>query len=564
MAAVGLGVVPQSAQAVTGCGNPAISSVDGAYPVVKVSTSVTTRDGEQLKAWVFKPSGPAPAAGWPMILHLHGGAAFSNDPRTDVVPLEDQTAYACRGYLVVSYLRRGYPGVVTNTPNPQVSPTPNRATTTGWDYGGPIDVGDGKDVITWAIANQPVNPQRIGVTGGSQGSFVAYALAGNDSRVRTIIPTAGYDSWNDHAVRNGIISPGCAVYPLIGLGLLTTATVENMAEYCKLTLGGPAGLGSDNAYWWERSPARWAPTLQIPVFNAIHTLDPNWNSSGWIRLHNMLPGAHNKLFVGPVGIHINLPSTQRFRFQNDVQRWWDYWLKDVDTGIATDPPVTWGAPPADFFSATDPWTIGTSQTTMPCAAAPLAFSLSSGNRLVPGAGAGSGSGDVLVTNAAAGAANLALLGSGVVETPLDTVSFRSDPIAADTAITGDVHLDLALTSLSPRYQVHPDFYDVAPDGTVKRMYVIAVLNTGPVIPFGVFDGVPGQPQHLSWDPYTTFYVLRAGHRLELRISSSQRESWVPEPTPGGYVINHAGAQQSTLSFPSLPLSQLAWSNLGCP
>jgi len=560
----GMALVPAPAGAAGPCGNPAIPAVDGPYPVTKEVTSVRMRDGEQLGAWVFKPVGTPPAGGWPMILHLHGGAAMANDPRTDVAPMENQDAYACRGYVVVSYLRRGYPGVVTTNPSLNVNPSSNRATTTGWDYGGPIDVGDGEDIISWAIANEPVNAGRIGVEGGSQGSFVTYALAGNDSRIRTIIPAAGYDSWNDHAVRNGIMSPGCAAYPLIGLGLLTTATVENMVEYCKLTLGGPAGLGNQNDYWWQRSPARWAPGIRIPVFNVMNTLDPNWNSSGWIRLHGMLPGPNNKLFVGPVPIHINVPTPQRTRFQTEVQRWWDQWLKDADTGIMSEPRVTWGAPPDDFFSATDPWTIGTSQQLPPCGSAPVTYSLSQGGALVAGGSGGTGSPEVLVNDPAAGAANLALLGTAVVETPVDTVAYRSGPVAEDTAITGDIHLDLSLTSLSPRYQVHPDFYDVAPDGTARRMYFISSLNVGPIIPFGVFDGVPAQPEHLSWDPHTTFFVVRAGHRIELRISSAQRESWTPEPTPGGFLVNHAGAQQSTLSFHGLPLSQLDWSNHGCP
>jgi predicted acyl esterase len=549
------------ARSAAGCGNAAIPSVDGPYPVTRESASVTTRDGESLATWVFKPTATPPAGGWPLIVQLHGGAAMANDPRNDVAPMESQNAYACRGYIVVSYMRRGYPGIITTNPSPAVNPSSNRATTTGWDWGGPIDVGDGKDVISWAIANQPVNANRIGVTGGSQGSFVAYALAGNDSRIRTIIPTAGYDNWNEHASRNGVMTPGCPAYAAFMAGLLTTATVENGVEYCKLTLGGAAGLGRDNAYWWERSPARWAPQITIPVFNAIHTLDPNWNASGWIRMHELLPGAHNKLFVGPVPIHINVPLAARVRFQTDVQRWWDQWLKDADTGIMAEPPVTWAAPPRDFFSATEPWTFGRSQSLPPCAAAPVSLSLSGGNRLV--SGAGSGPADVLLNNPATGAVNLAATGMAVVETPADTAVFRSDAFTADTVLTGDISLDLALTSLSPRYQVHPDLYDVAPDGTAEHIYYSSA-NVGPIIPFGVFDGVPGQPKRLRWDPLTTFYVFEAGHRLELRISAMPRGSWMPEPTPGGFLLNHAGATQSTLELRALPRAQLGWSNDGCP
>jgi predicted acyl esterase len=152
----------------------------------------------------------------------------------------------------------------------------------------------------------------------------------------------------------------------------------------------------------------------------------------------------------------------------------------------------------------------------------------------------------------------------VVQTPVDTVAFRSTPVAADTILTGDIHLDLSLTSLSPRYQVNPDFYDVSPDGTAKRIYWLPSVSIGPIIPFAVMDGVPGQDRHLSWDPETTFFVVRAGHRIELRISTAQREGLLPEPAPGGYFVNHAGAKQSTLTFSALPLAQLDWSNHNCP
>lgn len=538
-------------------GTAGVPAVDGPYGVVREEATVRLRDGESTRVWVHKPAIAPPTQGWPMILQLHGGAVGTSETRSDTAPMERQDVYACRGYAVVSYFRRGYPPIIPLNPNnPSVNlGAPNVATTKGWDYGGPTDVGDGKDVISWALANQPIDPERIGATGGSQGNWVVHALAGNDPRIRAIIPTGGYDNWATHSVRNNVTTPGCAVAPALLVGALTVAESEWSKQYCLLQARGFAGMGSDNAYFWERAPARWVPKLNefgTAVFEAIHTLDPNWNSSGHFRLYSALTGP-KRIFVGPVPIHIGVPAWQQVYFHSEVQRWWDYWLKDADTGIMSQPPITWGAPPpGDFFSGTTPWTMGQAYTPTPCKAEKTSFSLSAGNRLLTGPG--SGPADLLVTNPVVGNANYGL--AEPQGTPLDTIAYRSAPFTQDTIIFRDVKLHLALTSLSVRYQVHPDFYEVAPNGAARRIYHYNALNVGPIEPYGVFDGAPGQAKTLDWVPYTTFYKIRAGYSLELKISTAQRAAWIQEPSPGGYQINHDGNRQSTLSFLSLPGADL--------
>jgi predicted acyl esterase len=558
--AVTLLAVP--ATGVTSCGMAGVPAVDGPYPVVREAAAIQVRDGEVRSAWIDKPSAPAPPGGWPVIMQLHGGAAFANDPRNDVVPAEVQWAYACRGYVVVSYLRRGYPGIVTTNPATTVNPNaPNRATTTGWDYGGPLDVGDAQDVLSWVLANEPVNADRVGATGGSQGGFTTYAFAGQEPRLRTIVPSGVYDSWNANQVRKGVTSPGCAGL-VIAAGLLTTTTPEWAAQQCALNAQAVANGGDTNDYFWQRAPARWAPQITVPVLNVQNPQDPNWNISGILRLHGLLPNPHNKLFVGPAAIHVNVPVPQRLAYYSLVQRWWDYWLKDVDTGVDAEPKVTWAAPPSNRASATAPYTWGYGTTSLACGAARAAVYLADGERLAdqPGTAAP----QLFLNNGASGSANLATLGTAVTETPVDTAVYRTEPFAEDTLIVGDVRLRLALTSLSARYQLHPDLYEVHPDGTSRRIYDIAALNIGPLVPYGVFDGVPGADKVVSWAAHTTVYRMWAGDRLELRLSSANRASWIPEPSPGGFLLNRDAARPSTLTFDALPASRLDWSNAGCP
>ncbi|MDQ1712067.1 MAG: hypothetical protein QOE45_1517 [Frankiaceae bacterium] len=529
------------------CGQPGVASVDGPYPVSTSRASVTTRDGERLDTYVWRPDAPAPASGWPMILLLPGANAFGGQQVNYVAPFEAQQVYACRGYVVVTYEARGYPTLVKTNGALTVNPTaPNRASTTGYDWGGPIDTGDSRDVIAWAKQQYPVNADRIAVAGCSYGGFRTWTLAGQVPELRTALPFCVTDSWNEFLSPSGVMHVGCAlVYTATALGVASTSTPETLTECERMQLRGLAGDGNANDWMWQRSPARWAPTITMPVLMGAHTLDANYPMNGTVRLFNQLRGP-KKLFLGAVAGHYPTPGSQQVLFHSTAQRWLDYWLKDTDTGIMSEPAVTWQAPPPeDPTSPSAAWLTRQTQSFPSCQATTMPLALSQGGTLT--AAAGEGAADPVVNTYATGSEYFADVAPAandkVPATPVETAVYTSAPFQADVLLAGPLRLQLDLTALGTRFQIHPDFWVLRPDGTRRRLAYSTVLQ-----PTAVYGATLGQPAPVDFVPYVTAQVLPAGHRLQLTLSTSGKPTFVPDPTPGGYAINHSGPRQSTLTL----------------
>jgi hypothetical protein len=124
-------------------------------------------------------------------------------------------------------------------------------------------------------------------------------------------------------------------------------------------------------------------------------------------------------------------------------------------------------------------------------------------------------------------------------TPLDTLTFRSAPLAQATELLGTPRADLKVTAAGPRFQVAVKVYDVGPSGTV--------LVTRGV--WGVPDALPGA-QRLVFDLQPYRYTFAAGHQVEVRVAASDFPTYMPEKTPFALALDLGQGG----SFLRLPLS----------
>ena len=115
-----------------------------------------TCDGEKIEGWIVKPPDFEPDQKYPMILEIHGGP---------------HTQYGNAFFHEIQFLAaRGYVVLYTN---PRGSRGYGQAFTAAirGDWGGP-DFGDLMAGVDYAIAQGYVDPERLGVTGGSYGGFM--------------------------------------------------------------------------------------------------------------------------------------------------------------------------------------------------------------------------------------------------------------------------------------------------------------------------------------------------------------------------------------------------------
>lgn len=127
-----------------------------------------SKDGTRISGWLLEPETARPAAGWPMVTHVHGGPAF---------PFPDAFApyFAYWPYPLEVYLSHG---VAVFLPNYRGTHTYGRSVAAG-EGDEPIDdiISGVRHLVSTGVANR----DRLGVSGHSHGAIVgplAMARAG--------------------------------------------------------------------------------------------------------------------------------------------------------------------------------------------------------------------------------------------------------------------------------------------------------------------------------------------------------------------------------------------------
>jgi putative CocE/NonD family hydrolase len=151
-----------------------------------------------------------------------------------------------------------------------------------------------------------------------------------------------------------------------------------------------------------------------------------------------------------------------------------------------------------------------------------------------------------------------------VEQRSDVLLYSSDPLKADTEITGPVTVDLWASSSAPDTDFTAKLDVVKPDGEVIN------LNNG-IVRTAFRDSLssprpadPGRPHEYQISVWPTSYLFRAGEVIRLEISSSDYPQFAPNPNtgqpfgqsadtqPATQTISHDAANPSSVVLPIIP------------
>jgi len=163
---------------------------DGQVALVKARSISWKNDGFDVQGWLLAPVNADPAAKAPMITVVHGGPSSANVPN-----------FLSTGGLP-SLIRAGY---YIFLPNPRGSYGQGEAFTMAnrRDFGG----GDLRDILAGIDAVEkvaPVDDNRLGLTGGSYGGFMAMWANTQTNRFKAIVAGAGLSNWISYYGTNGI------------------------------------------------------------------------------------------------------------------------------------------------------------------------------------------------------------------------------------------------------------------------------------------------------------------------------------------------------------------------
>ena len=235
---------------------------------------------------------------------------------------------------------------------------------------------DGYDAIEW-LARQPWSTGKVGMIGGSYVGWVQWwAASRRPPHLVTIIPNvAPPDPFYNIPYEHGVFFILGSIWWADILESNATADLSGAAiskigekKYGKLLRALPvidldkAVLGKQNPYWrkWIQHPvndAYWERAnfldrlkqVRIPVFHQSGWFDGDGIGSKLNYLRMKEYGhANQKLVLGPWG-HTDTAMRRIgdrdfgpqaiIDLQRDYLRWFDYWLKGIDNGIAKEPLV---------------------------------------------------------------------------------------------------------------------------------------------------------------------------------------------------------------------------------
>ena len=572
---------------------------------VDLNVPVPMRDGTVLYADIVRPdaSGRYPA--------LVSRTPYGKRPvQPMAAPVFDPVLAASNGYVVV------------------VQDTRGRNASEGEFYPFRDEFSDGYDTIEWAAA-EPWCNGRVGMFGGSYLGWTQWtAAASRPPSLRAIMPNV---TWPDPH-RDFLLTGGALCLANIAGWAMTSLALPQLPrtglsdeEQARAT----ARVAWARDHWQEAlsalplrdlAPLAWPGVA--PYFNdwLSHpdyddywaSLDiearfdqitvPAFNMGGWYDLFlwgtlrnyvgmaqrggNDVARSGQKLLIGPwrhgqpasLAVcgeidfgpsSVNTPATHHMR-------WFDYWLKEIDTGILNEPPVrvfmmgdggwrtfdSWPPPEARFASfylhsdgrANSLYGDGTLSMEPPGAEPPDMYLYDPRNPVPTRGGP--------------------LLGSGGQAGPFDqrpnevrgdVLVYSTPPLSEPLAVCGPVTVTLWAVSSAPDTDFTAKLIDVYPDGRAYNLTdgIVRARYRESRTQSTLIE--PGKPYQYTIDLYGTGVVFQRGHQIRLEVSSSNFPRFDRNPNTGAplwidaelrpavQTILHDDAHPSCVTLPVVPL-----------
>ena len=491
--------------------------------VTKLDVTVQAPDGAPIQARVYLPD--AFAGPKPTVLHMspYWGSTPPQLYRFEAedlgiweTPLGELSGYSGSGTVndcaVPFFLRRGYAVVLAASPGTYESGG------CGPDYGGRRDGEAGAALVEW-IARQEWSDATVGMRGHSAEAMVQYATAVQaPAALKAIIPSAPplpYVLMHAGAVQREFAAGWVALQAMVAApppldptsdgfvdNLANTACEDNNSHFVNPD-------GTMDAYWRERHHPLAADRITAGVLHitgAGYTGD-NAESFGQIWEALEEAGVPRKGVLGPWP-H-NYPEYHVADWFLHELRWFEHWLRGVDTGVTAEPRLTLH----DQHGA-----------------ARFADTFSSARRLWASAGSLGGS----PTGGTATYTDIPGLQRTQVREDASThVAYTTEPLRGPLRISGIPRAQVvAAIAGADDTNLAVLLSDVAADGTSR---VISVGYRDAQHPGDLSQAprplIEGEVVRYPVDLGAVEYTVAAGHRLEMLIASS--DGCLPELLTGG-------------------------------
>ena len=554
----------------------------GQQTIVDFDVPARMRDGTTLRANVYRPAGEGK---WPVLLtRLPYGKDFPIG-----ASMMDPAQVARRGYVVI------------------VQDTRGRLTSEGEWVPFVNEALDGVDTIEWA-AQLPYSNGSVGMYGLSYFGFTQWASAvHHPTALKAMVP---FQTWNDPL--NGVIFRGGALelgtsgnwQLMMGLDVLMRRHRDDpqaMGRAIYMLAKEMDALGKLG--YWSLPLNEFGPLHRqnvAPSFfqNFSRPMDrtheliepmtiigkheqvtvPTLNAGGWydiflqdtitnfttMREHGSTPEARqSKLVIGPwTHGHVTNPIGElNFGFGSsaafiDLQidftslqvRWFDHWLKGIDTGMLKEAPINLFVMGANAWRDEQEW--------------PLARAVNTRYYLHSNGGANSLHGNGYLTtdlpdrdesasdkydydpnNPVITRGGALLLSPEYPPGPFDqqptesredVLVYTSGELKEDLEVTGPIKVHLWAVSSAPDTDFVARLVDVHDDGYAQNLTDGIIRARYRHFERGETPSLiePGKAYEYEIDLWATSNVFKAGHRIRLEVTSSNFPRWDRNPNTG--------------------------------
>ena len=523
---------------------------------VTTSLYVPMRDGVRLAVSIVRPTknGVVVEEPLPVIWQHSLGIAAAG---TEAGPLGEARARGYRqvqtlvrhGYVIVQVARRG------NGPSFGIRR----------GYNDRIEAYDAYEITDW-LAKQPWSNGAIGIYGCSNtGDAAMHAVTMSNPNLKAA--WAGCFSWEkyDGFLRGGIfanwgtgptrtVEEDLRSTPVQGdesKTLLRQAAEEHQHAHplremwASMPYRDSWSDFTQSRFWYEGSVATYRP--QIERSGVALYVQGAWRddlrSQGLITFANVKPPKH--IVIGPWD-HC---GNGDFDLLAEMHRFFDQYLKGIDTGIARQAPIhyyTVNAPQEMAWRSASTWPIPEAQ--------PVDYHLADGRMLRD---APKRARDTQFTvrydvDCPGIPRRPDGLLTGAPPCPLEHAGphFRTEILKSDVEVTGDAIVDLWITSSTPDANIFVYLEDVSPDGKVtpvtdaRLKASLRKVSKPPYENFGLpyhrsheEDAEPlspSEPARLTFAFLPTSYIFKAGHRIQITVAGAdyrERDRTPKTPAP---------------------------------
>jgi predicted acyl esterase len=546
--------------------------------LIEKDVEIPLRDGVRLRADVFRPRGGGKV---PAIINI---GAYQKDKLWVPPPDLEEKPNPYMNWETVNplwWVPRGYCAVRVDTRGTGKSP--------GWtDPFSRQEAIDFYDCIEWS-ARQPWCNGRVGASGISYFAMTQWLVANlRPPSLKAMIPWEGAaDMYRDFAYHGGIFCFGFVsnwYNNHMAHHLLGRRSQDSPDAFSTPWLWDFMRNSLDNGAYYGRQP-RW-DDITIPFYSA-----GNWsgmglhlrgNTEGYLRAKSR----HKKLRIH-AGTHYHPFYAEEAR--QDQLRFFDHWLKGIDTGIMDEPPVKLlirtGGGKGYRWRSENEWPLARTRWTkfylQPArqkrGGEPAEGLLTTAAPKARGSVAYSASGMTKAGVASASWTSTALAGS----LPRLGVSFETAPLRSELEVTGPVVLTLWVASSTDDMDLFATLRNIDPDGRdvweigqqqqpvpVAKGWLRASHRkldprlTLPWRPYHAHDErqwlKKHEPVRVDVEIWPTCMVFRKGHRIRLDIQprdgvgSAPYTHYSADYNTGENTIFTGGSMASHLLLPVIP------------